>query len=119
MLGHARAHAEPRGAVRGRGGVRRSAHRPEASHLPSERSIFAVVRIHAGTSGFSYDKWHGRFYPADLPAAERLGSYSSRLATVEINNTFYQTPKAPLLEKWSAQVPAGCRFALKGTRRIK
>lgn len=76
------------------------------------------MRIHAGTSGFSYDEWHGRFYPADLPAAERLASYSLRLATVEINNTFYQTPKAPLLEKWSAQVPAGFRFALKAPRRI-
>ena len=76
------------------------------------------MRIHAGTSGFSYDEWHGRFYPADLPAAERLGSYSSRLATVEINNTFYQTPKAPLLERWSAQVPAEFRFALKAPRRI-
>ncbi|HEV8547795.1 MAG TPA: DUF72 domain-containing protein, partial [Polyangiaceae bacterium] len=76
------------------------------------------MRIHAGTSGFSYDEWHGRFYPADLPAAARLESYSGRLATVEINNTFYQTPKAPLVERWSAQVPAGFRFALKAPRRI-
>ncbi len=43
-----------------------------------ERSIFAEVRVHAGTSGFSYDEWHGRFYPADLPAADRLRSYSTR-----------------------------------------
>ena len=76
------------------------------------------MRLHAGTSGFSYDEWHGRFYPADLPAADRLGSYSTRLASVEINNTFYQTPKAPLLERWRAQVPAGFTFALKAPRRI-
>jgi uncharacterized protein YecE (DUF72 family) len=76
------------------------------------------VRFHAGTSGFSYDEWHGRFYPADLPAADRLGSYSTRLASVEINNTFYQTPKAPLFERWRAQVPQGFTFALKAPRRI-
>jgi uncharacterized protein YecE (DUF72 family) len=86
--------------------------------LPPERSIFAEVRIHAGTSGFSYDEWHGPFYPADLPASERLASYASRLATVEINNTFYQTPKAPLLERWASQVPPSFRFALKAPRRI-
>ena len=76
------------------------------------------MRLHAGTSGFSYDEWHGRFYPAELKAADRLASYSTRLATVEINNTFYQTPKAPLLERWAAQVPAGFCFALKAPRRI-
>jgi uncharacterized protein YecE (DUF72 family) len=76
------------------------------------------VRVHAGTSGFSYDEWHGRFYPADLPAAARLSSYSARLSSVEINNTFYQTPKAELLERWQAQVPQAFRFALKAPRRI-
>ena len=76
------------------------------------------MQVHAGTSGFSYDEWHGRFYPADLPAAERLASYSARLESVEINNTFYQTPKAPLLERWASQVPVGFRFALKAPRRI-
>jgi uncharacterized protein YecE (DUF72 family) len=76
------------------------------------------VRVLTGTSGFSYDEWHGRFYPADLPAADRLAYYSSRLPSVEINNTFYQTPKAPLLERWSAQVTPEFRFALKAPRRI-
>jgi uncharacterized protein YecE (DUF72 family) len=76
------------------------------------------VRVLTGTSGFSYDEWHGRFYPADLPAAERLAHYSSRLPSVEINNTFYQTPKAPLLERWKSQVGPEFRFALKAPRRI-
>jgi uncharacterized protein YecE (DUF72 family) len=78
----------------------------------------AGVRVLTGTSGFSYDEWHGRFYPAELPAADRLAHYSSRLPSVEINNTFYQTPKAPLLERWSGQVTPEFRFALKAPRRI-
>jgi uncharacterized protein YecE (DUF72 family) len=76
------------------------------------------VRVLSGTSGFSYDEWHGRFYPADLPANERLTHYSARLASVEINNTFYQTPKAALLERWRDSVGADFRFALKAPRRI-
>jgi uncharacterized protein YecE (DUF72 family) len=76
------------------------------------------VRVLAGTSGFSYDEWHGRFYPADLPANARLAHYSARLPSVEINNTFYQTPKAELLERWAAAVAPDFRFALKAPRRI-
>ncbi len=76
------------------------------------------MRVLAGTSGFSYDEWHGRFYPADLPANARLTHYSARLPSVEINNTFYQTPKAELLERWRDAVGADFRFALKAPRRI-
>jgi uncharacterized protein YecE (DUF72 family) len=76
------------------------------------------VRVLAGTSGFSYDEWHGRFYPAELPANARLMHYSARLPSVEINNTFYQTPKAELLERWRDAVGPDFRFALKAPRRI-
>jgi uncharacterized protein YecE (DUF72 family) len=78
----------------------------------------AGVRVLSGTSGFSYDEWHGRFYPADLPASDRLGYYAKRLPSVEINNTFYQTPKAPMLERWRDAVTPEFRFALKAPRRI-
>jgi uncharacterized protein YecE (DUF72 family) len=47
-----------------------------------------------------------------------LGFYSSRLGTVEINNTFYQTPKAELFQRWAAAVSPTFRFALKASRRI-
>jgi uncharacterized protein YecE (DUF72 family) len=76
------------------------------------------MQLHAGTSGFSYDAWLGSFYPPDLPGSEMLRFYGQRLATVEINNTFYRMPKASVLEGWSAQVPAGFVFALKASRRI-
>jgi uncharacterized protein YecE (DUF72 family) len=76
------------------------------------------MKIHAGTSGFSYDEWRGTFYPADLPKTGMLGHYSARLASVEINNTFYQLPKAELLERWRDAVPPDFTFALKAGRRI-
>jgi len=46
-----------------------------------------------GTSGFSYVEWKGSFYPEGLKDAEMLTSYSERLSTVEINNTFYRIPR--------------------------
>jgi uncharacterized protein YecE (DUF72 family) len=37
---------------------------------------------------------------------------------VEINNTFYQMPKASVLENWAASTPESFRFAIKASRRI-
>jgi uncharacterized protein YecE (DUF72 family) len=76
------------------------------------------VLVRTGTSGFSYDEWHGRFYPDDLAASDRLGFYGSRLKSVEVNNTFYQMPKEALLVRWRDAVPADFCFALKAPRRI-
>ena len=76
------------------------------------------MQVHTGTSGFSFDEWHGNFYPQELAAEGRLEYYSARLSSVEINNSFYQMPKAALLERWRKNVPEHFRFALKAPRRI-
>jgi uncharacterized protein YecE (DUF72 family) len=72
----------------------------------------------AGTSGYSYKEWLGRFYPEKLPAAEMLRYYAERFATVEINNTFYRMPAEAMLEQWSQQVPDHFVFTLKAPRHI-
>ena len=76
------------------------------------------MRIHVGTSGYSYREWKGRFYPRDLPASEMLPFYAQRFSSVEINNTFYGMPTAPLLRGWKAQVGRGFVFALKAPQDI-
>ena len=76
------------------------------------------MKIHAGSSGFSYKPWKGPFYPVDLPDGEMLGYYAGRLPAVEINNTFYHMPKAETLEGWAAQTPPAFCFALKAARQI-
>lgn len=47
-----------------------------------------------------------------------LRFYGERLPTVEINNTFYQLPKAQVLANWAACTPETFRFAIKASRRI-
>jgi uncharacterized protein YecE (DUF72 family) len=76
------------------------------------------MKLHVGTSGYSYKEWKGNFYPEDLPAKEMLSYYSKRLPAVEINNTFYRLPQATMIENWKAQVPARFRFSIKATQRI-
>ena len=76
------------------------------------------MKLHVGTSGYSYKEWKGNFYPEDLPAKEMLSYYSRRLPSVEINNTFYRLPQPSMIENWKTQVPAGFRFSIKATQRI-
>lgn len=76
------------------------------------------MRVLVGTSGWAYKEWKGSFYPADLPADDMLRYYSSRLATVEVNNSFYRIPAERVLLGWAGQVPAEFQFVMKASRRI-
>ena len=76
------------------------------------------MNLHVGTSGYSYKEWKGSFYPEKLPAKQMLRFYGERFRAVEINSTFYGTPKASVLEAWAGEVPADFRFVLKTPQRI-
>lgn len=76
------------------------------------------MRIHVGTSGYSFPEWKGAFYPKSLPAAEMLPYYAARFPTVEINNTFYRLPKESVVLDWAAAVPEGFTFSIKASQRI-
>ena len=76
------------------------------------------MELLVGTSGFSYPEWRGIFYPDGLAADDMLKSYAERLPTVEINNTFYRMPQAPLLQGWNDKVEGTFCFALKAPRSI-
>ncbi|MDD5711377.1 MAG: DUF72 domain-containing protein [Smithellaceae bacterium] len=74
--------------------------------------------ILAGTSGYSYNQWKGRFYPEKMRAKDMLSFYARSFRTVEINNTFHRMPSERLLASWAAQVPRGFVFALKAPQFI-
>jgi uncharacterized protein YecE (DUF72 family) len=76
------------------------------------------MKIHVGTSGWSYKEWKGGFYPARLPAGEMLRFYGSRFSAVEVNNSFYRIPPERVLATWAEQVPSDFRFVMKASRRI-
>jgi uncharacterized protein YecE (DUF72 family) len=71
------------------------------------------MKIHVGTSGYSYKEWKGIFYPEKISPTEMLRFYSERLGAVEINNTFYHMPTESVLNSWAGQVPDDFVFALK------
>ncbi len=74
--------------------------------------------LRVGTSGFDYADWVGRFYPDDLPATRRLEFYARAFRTLELNVTFYRTPRARTFTAWRDSVPADFRFAVKASRYL-
>lgn len=71
-----------------------------------------------GTSGFDYPHWDRRFYPEQLPANQRLAFYARSFRTVELNVTFYRTPRAAAFTTWRDAVPDDFRFAVKASRYL-
>jgi uncharacterized protein YecE (DUF72 family) len=74
--------------------------------------------LYLGTSGWSYADWEGTLYPEGLPAGSRLAEYAKHYATVEIDSTFYGTPRHSTVEKWREIVPEGFLFAAKFPQEV-
>jgi uncharacterized protein YecE (DUF72 family) len=94
------------------------ADRPPARSIlparPDAAGVGAGARLWVGTCGFSYTDWtEAGFYPSGTKAARMLAWYAKHFPITELNHTWYETPKADVLERQLAQAPAGFRFAVK------
>ncbi len=74
------------------------------------------VRI--GCAGWNYDSWRGAVYEQGLPKRRWLERYAELFDTVEVNSTFYGTPKRKTVEHWAEQVPEGFLFSCKMSRYV-
>ena len=74
--------------------------------------------IRIGLSGWSYEDWHGDFYPEDLPRDDELDFATARFPTLEINRTFYSLVDPKTMRAWYRSAPNGFRYAVKGSRFI-
>jgi uncharacterized protein YecE (DUF72 family) len=78
----------------------------------------ASMKLWAGASGYAFKEWKGSFYPPKIQPEAMLAFYAERLPSVEINNTFYQLPKADVMARWAETTPEAFRFSIKASRRI-
>ena len=69
-----------------------------------------MTRLWLGTSGYSNDDWRGLFYPPHLATTDTLAYYSSHFPVVELNSSFYATPKRSMFAKMAA---CGVRVIIK------
>ncbi len=95
---------------------RKVASEPGSNSMPQAPA--SSGRIWAGMSGYSYAQWKGSFYPEDARNDDLLQHYSKRLATVEINNTFYRFPSEKVIDQWKSQTTQDFHFSIKAHRRI-
>lgn len=73
-------------------------------------------KIYIGTSGWLYKDWYGTFYPEDLPRKDWLIHYGSQFDSVELNASFYHTPKISSIETWCQRTPRSFIFSVKCSR---
>lgn len=71
-----------------------------------------------GTQGFAFDDWVGPFYPPGTPKSSYLEAYARHFATVEIDSTFYASPRASVVQGWRERTPDGFRFSAKFPKSI-
>ena len=74
--------------------------------------------IRIGTSAFTAAGWPGTFYPKGLKAADYLSFYAQNFDAVEIDSTFYGTPRIATVRSWAAKTPEGFLFAAKVPQEI-
>jgi uncharacterized protein YecE (DUF72 family) len=74
--------------------------------------------LYLGTSGWSYADWEGTLYPEGLPSGSRLAEYAKHYPTVEIDSTFYGTPRRSTVQNWREVAPDGFLFAAKFPKEI-
>ena len=69
--------------------------------------------IYIGTSGWSYDHWHGVIYPHGIPPHERLDHYLWHYGTTELNSSYYHWPKDASFARWKTRFPDGFVLSVK------
>ncbi len=74
--------------------------------------------IYLGAQGWSYKSWDGVFYLKDTPAQNYLAEYAQKLRAVEIDSTFYATPRASAVKQWAQVTSDHFRFTAKFPQKI-
>jgi uncharacterized protein YecE (DUF72 family) len=74
--------------------------------------------LYVGISGWTYAPWRGVFYPEKLAHKRELEYASRKMASIEINGSFYSLQRPTSYRRWYEETPPGFVFAVKGSRFI-
>jgi uncharacterized protein YecE (DUF72 family) len=76
------------------------------------------TELRIGTSGWSFDDWVGRFYPAGTTRREMFARYVQHFPTVEVNYTYYRMPAERTLAALADKSPTAFDFWVKANQDI-
>jgi uncharacterized protein YecE (DUF72 family) len=75
-------------------------------------------KAYIGCSGYYYSYWKNRFYPKTVAPKNWLNYYATIFNTVELNGTFYRTPKLFALKRYADATPKNFKFSVKMSKYI-
>ncbi|MGD2271366.1 MAG: DUF72 domain-containing protein [Desulfobacterales bacterium] len=89
------------------------------SKSTESRRLSSSCRLFVGTSGYLHTEWvEAGFYPSGTPPSKMLAVYTRQFSVLELNYTWYQMPRAEMIERQRRQAPPGFLFAAKLTRTL-
>jgi len=71
-----------------------------------------------GTTSWTNPDWEGQIYPSGSPAGEYIQHYARVFGAVEIDSTWYGTPKAAAVDAWLRRTPDRFCFTAKVPRVV-
>jgi uncharacterized protein YecE (DUF72 family) len=74
--------------------------------------------VHVGTCGWSYEDWKGNFYPKGTKPADFLPFLAQKFQVLEVDSTFYHSPRPSIVQGWHDKTPDGFLFSLKVPQAI-
>ena len=77
-----------------------------------------MAEILVGTSGYSYDDWHGPFYPMQLKKGDMLEYYAREFRYTEINSTYYALPSQQAIAGLAKRTPPDFVFTVKAYKSL-
>jgi uncharacterized protein YecE (DUF72 family) len=69
--------------------------------------------VHLGCGSWADPEYTSVLYPKGLPPEQRLNCYARWFDHVEVNSSYYATPKSETTTQWAKQTPASFTFTIK------
>jgi uncharacterized protein YecE (DUF72 family) len=80
--------------------------------------VAAEGLLKLGTSSWSSKDWVGKVYAAGTKPVDYIAEYAKAFPTVEIDSTFYGTPRRTTVEGWRDRTPEAFVFSAKAPKTI-
>lgn len=77
-----------------------------------------IMTIYLGTQGWGYKDWVGSFYPPGTRSQDFLSVYAESFGAVELDTTFYGTPRPASVDAWNRSTPDDFTFTAKIPRLV-
>lgn len=72
-----------------------------------------AARVRIGIGSWTDAAYTGVLFPGGVPAEERLSVYATRFDHVEVNASYYATPRIEAVREWVRRTPDGFTFDVK------